>query len=353
MYYPVIKNKLNELKGLGDVKSNIASTPIFELVDCKYDDLNKFITHSFSKTNGYLKENNCFIDIPTYTKNSVYEMYELNQPSSKFDFFVAIEDYFNSNGYKSFTPIISFDYNHKSIRSSIRKNIQFVKLIAEYFDNFAIRMFSDYSYKNDDINLADQVLSFYGDEILERCHFIFDTDSDTFSHAFNFAKELEEDELFTNIILLGESFNNKSRLKRENQHDILENLQIKRVDYFKEHLSDKFNIEYADYTITDKIQSKIELEEGQGFLYYPFINYTIENGNQCKFTAAEKGNYEQYEGLCQDIIKEISNFSSSHCEACEFIQNIANGEDGLKFKAGATWKYRMIAHHITMMAKLF
>jgi hypothetical protein len=353
MYYPVIKNKLNELKGLGDVKSKVVSTPIIELVDCKYDDFNKFMKLSFDKTNGYLKENNCFIDIPTYLNNNVYEMFELNSVDSKFNFFVAIENYFKEKAYKDFTPVISFDYNYRSIRTSIRKNIKFVKLIAEHFDNFAIRMFTDYSYKNDDINLTDQLISFYGDEILDRCHFILDTDSDTFSHAFNFTKELQEDELKMKVILLGVPFSNKSRLKRENQHDILENVQIRRVDYFREHLDDDFEIEYADYTIADKIPSKIELEEGQGFLYYPFINYTIDDGNQCKFTAAEKGNYDQYEGLCKDITEEISNFSISHCEACDFIKRVADKEKDIKFKAGATWKYRMIAHHITMMAKLF
>lgn len=353
MYHPVIKNRLNELKGLGAVNSTAITEPIIELIDCKYDEFDKFMDMDFNKTNGYLKENKCFIDLPSYVDNQVINMFELNSPEKKFDFFVLIQSYFLKKGFKAFTPVISFDYSYRSERRSNRQNIKLIRKIEEHFDNFAIRIFADYSYKNQDIDLLGQVYAFYDDDLAERCHLIFDIDQYTMEHAFNFSKELVEDNLTKNIILLGEPFNNKHRTKTEHKCDILDNLHIKRLKYFNEHIETDNIFQYGDFTITDKVQSKLVLEEGQGFLYYPFINYTTPDGNMCKFTASTRGNYEQYEDLCKTVVSKVKNFSSQHCKACKFINDVSNKLDGLKFKAGSTWKYQMISHHITMMSKLY
>jgi len=349
MYHPVIKNKLNELKGLGSVKHTIQTKPIIELVECKYDNIDKFFDNTFTKTQEYLANNECFIDLSQYTNNDVIGMFELDDAQKKYNFFIQLRKYFESKEYKPFTPVISFDYSHETQRKSFRDNIKLIRKIESNFEHFAIRIFSDATYISNDVDLLSQIFAFYDDEL--ECDIILDTDKLTTQPSLDIVKNLTNEKIQNNLILIGECFFNEHRIKTDGMCDHIKNHHLERFNYFCNSVSGA-NLSYADYTLTTKIQSKLELEEGQGFLYYPFLNYTNSDGSMCKFTADTKGNYHQYQELCQRVIANVSDFSVSHCDTCRFIQDVAN-DDIEKFKSGGTWKHRMISHHITSMAHLF
>lgn len=357
MYYPIIKNKLNELKGLEAVSNALDFTPIIELVECKYEDPERFFESFTSKIISTLNTKNVFFDLPTYTDNEVIDRLQLNNAQYKFDFFSLLEGYFDQKHYKPFRPIISFDYSNGNQRECYKENLKFVKKISSHFsDGFAFRLFSDSSYKNDDRALINQAYAFLDEDIIKKCSIIIDCDEHTFSEVLSIVKELTEDYPMSNLILAGEAFNGSLRRTTDLPCDRIGNHQLKRLEYIKTHLALKelpvVYVNYADFTLLDKIQSKIVIDPDKGFLYYPFIKYTTEDGNLCMFTADAKGNYHQYEDLCQRIRINIKTFSREHCESCAFIDNVASKVDDLKFKAGSTWKYRMIAHHITALSML-
>ena len=54
MYHPIIKNKLNELKGIDLVKQEYQFVPIFELVECRHNDLEIFFNSFTSKIKNVL-----------------------------------------------------------------------------------------------------------------------------------------------------------------------------------------------------------------------------------------------------------------------------------------------------------
>jgi hypothetical protein len=357
MYYPIIKNKLNELKGLNDADPSLDFTPIIELTDNKYETIEKFLDMFTSKISNILCSKNVFIDIPTYVSiNDVIEDFSLNNADTKYNFFLHIETYFKSKKFKEFSPVISFDYTYGNQRESYKENIKFVKKIINHFSTFAIRIFSDSSFKKDDIDLINQIYSFLGDEIQGKCTIIIDTDNHTVNEVIPVIKEITEEYSINQLIFAGEAFLIKNRSSTSYECSRINNHHFKRVKSFTQTFSDKDisvgSINYADYTLLDKIQSKIEIDPEKGFSYYPFIKYTTEDGNLCMFTADNKGDYEQYSELCIRIKKNIKHFSREHCTACAFIDDIALGIDGLKYKAGGTWKYRMISHHITSLAML-
>lgn len=357
MYYPIIKNKLNELKGLEMVSSSLDFTPIIELIECKYEDPERFFESFMSKIVSTLNTKNVFVDLPTYADNDVINTFELHNAQNKFDFFEVLDDYFSKSKCKQFIPVISFDYSHSSQRESYKENIKFVKKISSYFTNgFAFRLFSDSSYKNQDKDLINQAYAFLDEDVIQKCYIIIDCDKHTFSEAIPLIKELTEDYPMNNVILTGEAFNGSNRKITPLPCDRIENLQLARVEYIKDNIKlqglQVSHVHYSDFTLLEKIQSKIEIDPEKGFQYYPFIKFTTEDANQCMFTADSKGNYHQYEELCQRIRSNIKNFNPAHCEACAFIDDVASKKEDLKFKAGSTWKYRMIGHHITALAML-
>ena len=354
MYYPVLKNKLNELKGLNDVDTSLDFIPILELTDCKHEEFDKFVNSFASKIKTTLLNKNIYIDIPSYLNNGVTIEYSLDSADENFNFFINLESYFKVNGFKEFKPIISFDYSYGSQKESYKENIKFVKKIMNHFDNFAIRIFSDYGYKNNDIDLINQIYTFLGDEIEDKCELIIDTDEFTTNEVSPTIESILEDNSIKNIILVGEAFSPFDRSNTSYQCSRIRNHHLKRLKYFKNIFKDKnivTPLSYADYSLLDKIQSKVEIEEGKGFLYYPFIKYTTDDGNLCMFTADKKGDYIQYQELCRRVKLEIKKFSTTHCSSCGFINDVA--EDKIdKFKSGSTWKHRMVAHHITAISKL-
>lgn len=357
MYYPIIKNKLNELKGLEAVNSALNFIPILEIVDCKYEDQEKFFDSFMSKISSTAKSKKIFIDFPTYADNDALNVFELYYAQDKFDFLITLEQYFTSKGYMPFIPVISFDYNYSSQRESYKENIKLVKKISDHFSNgFAFRIFSDSSFKNEDKDLISQSYAFLDEDITEKCHLIIDCDKNIFTEAIPVIRELHDDGYhIKNIILAGEAYNGSIRIETGIFCDRIGNAQIKRVENIKTQLAlndihiDSIN--YADFSLLEKIQSKIEVDPDKGFLYYPFIKYTTEDGNLCMFTADTKGNYHQYEELCRRVRANIHTFSDTHCDSCKFISDVAAGNIE-NFKAGSTWKHRMIAHHITALAML-
>lgn len=357
MYYPIIKNKLNELKGLESVNNAHNFIPIIELVECKYDVPERFFDSFMSKIISTLNTKNVFFDLPSYIDNEVINIFNLNNAQNKFDFFTVLEDYFFQKHHQPFIPVISFDYSYGTQRECYKENLKFVKKISSHFTNgFAFRLFSDSSYKNDDKALINQAYAFLDEDIIKKCYIIIDCDEHTFSEVIPIVKELTEDYPMANLILAGEAFNGSTRKNTLISCDRIENYQLKRVLHMVHQFMLKdlpvINTHYSDFTLLDKIQSKIEIDPDKGFLYYPFIKYTTEDGNLCMFTADVKGNYHQYEELCHRIKVNIKTFSREHCESCAFIDDVASKVADLKFKAGSTWKHRMIAHHITALSML-
>lgn len=354
MYYPILKNKLNELKGLNDVDTSLDFIPILELTECKYEEFDKFVNYFASKIDAILLSKNIYIDIPSYINNGVVIEYSLNSAEEKFNFFLNLKKYFKVHYFREFEPVISFDYSYGSQKESYKENIKFVKKIMNHFDNFSIRIFSDYVYKNNDIDLINQIYTFLGDEIEDICTLIIDTDEHTTSLVLSTVESILADYKIKNIILCGEAFTPFNRNTTAYQCSRIENHHLKRMKYFKEKFDNKdisVPLNYADYSLLDKIPSKVEIEEGKGFLYYPFIKYTTEDGNLCMFTADHKGDYSQYQELCKRVKLEIKTFSTAHCSTCKFIDDVA--EDKInKYKSGGTWKHRMVAHHITAVSKL-
>lgn len=348
MYHPVVKNKLNELKGIGALETAVQTKPIIELIECKYEEITKFFDKTFSKMDSYLRYHESFIDLSQYVSNEVITMFELDDAQKKCDFFLQLKEYFTYQGYKPFTPVVSFDYSHETQRKSFRDNIKLVSKIGHEFGHFSIRIFSDSTYINSDADLLGQIFAFYDDELT--CDLIIDTDKTTTQSALDVVKNFTNTEMKNKIILIGECFFNEHRIKTDNKCDHIKNHHLERFRYFLENVPGA-NIAYGDYTLTTKYQSKLELEEGQGFMYYPFLNYTNSDGSMCKFTADTLGNYHQYQELCRRVIENIPDFSIEHCSTCKFIEDVANDLID-KFKSGGTWKHRMIAHHITSMARL-
>jgi len=355
MYHPIIKNKVNELKGVKQVDINLNYTPIIELTDTKTEDKEKLFGLLFdsSKANSIiniLKYKNCYIDIPSYLNNQIINNFNLDDGYEKYNMFKELNDLANSNGCKDFIPIISFGYNHPTERKSNKENIKFAKKIIENFDNFAIRIYSNYSFRSDDYNLLWQLYDFFGDEITRRATLIFDIDNFTMEYTYKLIKEIQDEFYIKHIVLAGEVLKGNDREYLNEPYDRLSNKHLERYKYFLNTFNgETLDIDYADFTLTDKIPSKLEIDPEKGFSYYPFIKFTTEDAKLCMFTANEKGDYSQYKDLCEEVVKGIRGFSSEHCKTCKFIQDVANGEK-LKFKAGSTWKYRMIGHHITALS---
>jgi hypothetical protein len=357
MYHPIIKNKMNELKGLKQVDTSLEYTPIIELTDTKTDDMSKLFAlfSDESKANGIgeiFKNKKCYIDIPSYINNDIIKSFELSNSENKYNFFLLIKNMFKKNNYKGFTPVISFDYSHATPRKSYKENINFAKQIIKNFDDFAIRIYSDYSFKNDDYNLLWQLYDFLPEEMEKRATLIIDLDSFTMDLGYNTIKEIRQDFKIKDVILAGEVLKDNSRVGTSYSCDRLSNKHLEQYQYFLKAFESKdIKFSYADFTLVDKIPSKIELGPEQGFLYYPFIKFTTEDAKICMFTADEKGRYEQYQELCKRVINEIRGFSKEHCKTCSFIYQVATTTDptSISYKGGSVWKHRMITHHITAL----
>ncbi len=357
MYHPIIKNKLNEIKGYKQVECSLKNMPIIELTDIKTDDFETFFNQLFSDDRqnsiyGILRTKKCYIDLPAYLYNQIIDIFSLQNHKNKFDFFIKLNDIIKKKSLHPFTPVISFDYSHDTRRESYKQNISFAKKIIDHFDNFAIRIFTDSFFKDDDYNLLWQLYDFLPQEMEQKATLIIDIDKSTEKLSMDTIGELEKEGVkIKKIILSGEVLKNNDRLSTPFTYDRLHNKHLERFKIIVDSFRDKSIFNYSDYTLVDKIPSKIELEPDQGFLYYPFIKYTTEDGNICMFTADNKGDYKQYKELCEKVIREIRSFDEKHCSTCSFIKDVADGKIE-KFKAGSTWKYRMITHHITSMAKL-
>ena len=356
MYYPIIKNKLNELKGINAVNLTQQFIPIFELIDNKFDNLEKIFDSFTSKVDTLLKNRSVYIDIPTYLNNNLYKSFNLNNSQSKFDFFKSLETYFKNKNYKNFIPIISFNYSHDTDTTNYKENLRFVRYITEYFDQFAFRIFSDSSYESNDEYLINSIYSLMGRKLL-RASLIIDYEHSEFNKLIPLLKDISKECKIKTLIIAGEAFNNSIK----NKHNAygcgrIKNIHLSHFNNLKVTIM-KYKlaidtIHYSDFSLLDKIQHKLEIKQDKGFLYYPFIKFTTEDGNMCMFTANEKGNYVQYEDLCSVVITNIKTFDPKHCSTCRFIHDIHNQVPSLKFKAGSVWKYRMIAHHITALSKL-
>lgn len=352
MYYPIIKNKLNELKGLNAVDVHKTYKPILELTDTKYDSIEKLFNDISRKIENVLSIKHVLIDIPSYLNNDITKAFNLNDAESKFKFFLDLNNLFKSKNYKDFVPVISFDYSYGSQRQCFKENIKFAKKIIENFDKFSFRLFSDSAYRKDDMSLFDQINAFYDDEMEGKYSLIYDCNNGlSLNENKKVITTLYNDYKINEFILVDEAFSNatQDRVGTDFQFDRVKNKHLKHFYQLKNELN--YNLSYSDYTLVEKIQSKLEIDPDKGFLYYPFIKFTTEDGNLCRFAADEKGKYEQYGELCRRIKNEIRNFSSQHCDACDFINKIVNNED-VKYKAGSTWKYRMIAHHIESISML-
>lgn len=357
MYYSIIKNELNEIKAVKEVDSLLPYTPIIELVSSKTDDLDAFFNSLFDITKqnsicSILKDKEVYIDIPSYLENEVINNFNLQSGSKKYNFFEKLNEIAIEKECEQIVPVISFDYFYNTQRKSNKENIEFFKKITNKFKKFAIRIYSNNIFKNNDNSLLWQLYDFMPDA-MNKAILIIDIDNFTIDYAKDTIKEINNEFTINKIIFVGEVLKNTPRIKTDFSYDRLSNKHLENFNILKKDLDDlDLDIEYADFTLTDKIPSKIEIDPDKGFLYYPFIKYTTEDGKICMFSAEEKGNYHQYQTLCEKIIEEIRGFNTLHCKACEFIQQVARGDKD-KFRAGATWKYRMIAHHITSLSNLF
>ena len=102
MYHPVIKNKLNELKGLNDVNINLEFTPIIEMIDCKYDDIMKMFVNTTSKITSILKNKRVYIDLPTYVENEIIDIADMENSEDKIEFFKTLDAYFKTEKFKDY-----------------------------------------------------------------------------------------------------------------------------------------------------------------------------------------------------------------------------------------------------------
>ncbi|MCG3662543.1 beta family protein [Aliarcobacter butzleri] len=350
MYQPILKNKLNELKGLDYVSLDKSLNPIIELVDLNKkstaEDIIKYLLEKIPKIS---KNKNIYIDTPTYLYNELYDYLELGDIENKHNLFLKIKEIFHKN--IDFTPVISFDYYYESEKKSYKENIKFFKKMMNDFDKLAIRIFANETFSSSDEILLSQIYDFLGDE-LENKHItlIIEVSKKNKLEIFDLLKEITKEYKINQITLVGEAFNNDSRHSTKEVYDRIKNHHL--INFLEIQKSFNSNFVYADYTLVDKIPNKIEIDPEKGFLYYPFIKFTTEDGNMCYFSAESKGKYEQYKDLCTSIIKKITNYSLDHCSTCKFIKDVSNGTE-YKFRSGGTWKYRMIAHHISTMADYF
>lgn len=356
MYHPIIKNKLNEMKGISLVNIECNFSPIFELVECKYNDIEKFFKSFTSKINGILQDKAVYIDIPIYLDNELVHEFNLNNLTHKFNFYKSLKKYFDDNGYKMFIPVISFDYSNNPQNQSYKDNLKYAKNMIDHFKIVSFRLCSDATYKNDDLFLINNLTTLLYDK-LENVTIIFDYENCKDEKIIQVVSEISMDIKLNQIILVGEAFKSLKRTKTDYLCDRIKNSLIDTFNNVKYRLNIQQNhqipISYGDFTLVDKIPTSLDIDPEKGFLYYPFIKFTTEDGNLCFFTAKEKGNYEQYSELASSIVSKITNFQQNHCDACKFIYDIAtNSNHGLKYKGGGVWKHRMIAHHITTMANV-
>lgn len=350
MYQPVVKNKLNELKGLNNVSKTTNFSPIIEITELnKKNTITQVLNYIVEKLEDILTKKNIYIDVPTYLENEFYKYFELDNIENKYELFLEAKNIFEAKDC-TFVPVISFDYSYDSEKKSYRENIKILKKIMKTFDNFALRIFSNDTFRKNDEILISQIFDFLGDELEEKnITVIIDINKKNRTYALEILDETIYEYNINQITLIGEAFNNDSRAPTANTYDRIKNHHLINFNNFK-NFTDK-KLVYGDYTLVDKIPNKIEIDPLKGFLYYPFIKFTTEDGNMCYFSAKERGNYHQYQGLCDLVIKEIREYSEEHCTTCKFIKDVAEGKI-TKFKTGATWKYRMIAHHVTTMSKL-
>ncbi|WP_172202039.1 hypothetical protein [Campylobacter sp. RM16188] len=354
MYYPIIKNKLNEIKGLKQALTKpIEVNPIIELVNAKTQDIDDFLDTLLSgKANGMLdifQQKKCFVDIPTYFSNQFIGDLNLIDYQAKYNFFIKLSEKAKEANLKDIVPVISFEYSLRTRRESIRQNRIFARKIIEAFDDFAIRLFQSDLFKQEDLDIFWELYDFLPDGI-EKATVIMDVSNSNMDYVINNIEEITKQCNVKKIILAGESLKDSQKADTEFSFARLKNIHLSNFNV----INNKFSgiaLGYADFTITDKIQSSIDIDGDKGFLYYPFIKYATEDGNLCTFTANNRGNYEQYKELCQKIVNEIRNFSTLHCETCAFIKDVVSDKIE-SFKSGNIWKHRMIAHYIVTMSNL-
>ncbi|WP_281952020.1 beta family protein [Nitrosophilus kaiyonis] len=336
MYYPILKNKTNEMLALENVKSH-NFIPIIELVSAnrmKYDEAKKI----FEKIK---HENTIMIDIPNYMNNKVIDKYDLIDPRNRIDFFVNFKKEYNNN----MIPILSFYYTD-NMKKSIKDNITVLNGLLNEFDEIGIRILTDKTFKKDDIEILENI-DIFMNGILKKIYIILEFSQSTVNELKYFFDNFEIDK-FKKVIVTGEIHTADSFLENDElQCTLFKNKLLDLVHLLKEKYSSK-QIEYGDYTVVDKInQFEDEVREGPVF-YVPFLRWTTKHGDICKYTAQTVGNMEQYKDLCKLIIKH-PDFDQNHCSTCKDIYTLANGGD-INYKAGGTWKHRMITHHITTMA---
>ncbi|WP_457561483.1 beta family protein, partial [Caminibacter pacificus] len=273
------------------------------------------------------------IDIPNYlSNNKVIEKHNLLDPQKRFEFIQSFND--------NIIPIISFHYTN-NLKESKKNNIKFFKLIFKNYENFAIRLFTDTTYISEDKDIFENIMLFFEDEIKERSFLILDVNQKTKKDInsiinYNIKK----------TILINDILNNGSHQKEIEK----ENFYCLEINNSLLSLSKELKCEYGDYTVVDKIP-KYEEDEKKGFiLYTPYLYYTTKSGNICKFKGKKAGDMSEYKRLCTQIVHH-PDYEKDHCNTCKDIFKLYKGED-IKYKAGATWKHRMITHHITTMAEL-
>ncbi|MGM0520448.1 MAG: beta family protein [Campylobacterota bacterium] len=349
MYTPIIKNKLNELKAIETLDEKVEIDPIFELFETKKESTLEDFKWLNKKTNTFFKKRHAYIDLPTYTFNDFIDSHKLTDPKSKVNFFKELKQYFDDEKFTLFTPVISFDYSYSTEQETDKNNLKYVNLLLKAFNKIAIRVFAYPLNRKDDFRLLNTIFALLDEDELENITLIIDTDQIPESEILD-AAEIAINENANKIILAGEAFNYSNKFRTSYQCGRIKN---KHLSYYKDLVEkiDYQKVAYADFTLLEKVQPTLDIDPDKGFAYYPFIKYTTEDGNLCMFTADERGKYYQYKDLCDRVIYNIDNYNKSHCDACTFIYEVTIGEKS-RYKAGATWKHRMIAHHITVMSTL-
>lgn len=269
---------------------------------------------------------------------------------AKYNFFIKLAQKVKEVSCLEITPVISFEYSGETRRESIRQNRIFARKVMEAFNNFAIRLFPSDLFKEEDLSIFWELYDFLPDKV-EKATVIIDVSNSSIDFVINNVEAIIRQSNVKKIILAGESLKDSQKLDTGLGFTRSANTHLSNFNRIKRKFpSTPFG--YADFTITDKVQSSIDIDSEKGFLHYPFIKYTTEDGDLCTFTARNRGNYEQYRELCQRVTNEIGSFLSSHCGSCTFTKDVAMGNQHESFKAGGTWKYRMIAHHITTVSNL-
>lgn len=346
MYYPVLKNKLNEIKALKNAYNKDTMIPIIEIVETKKDIEEEFIDNLLKSFPEGMKR--FYFDIASYLDNhEIYEKFDLLDEEMRFNFIKNIYTKSKAMGMDP-VPVISFYYLNGTKKEAFRENIRLVKRMEREFDEFVIRLYPNQAFGTADGELIMSLYDFYEDELCSKVTMIIDTTSISDKGIVDAINFIHNKMHIDGFVLVGETIKGVNGNKN-GKYKHLKNNHLERFNKIKKDCSDSF-IEYGDFSILDKKPSPLEIDPDKGFAYFPYIKYTEPDGSICMFTAKEAGKYYQYKDVATNVSLH-KGFSKDHCPTCTFIQKVSAGEVD-KFKSGSVWKHRMITHHMVMMSEL-